>query len=102
MSAATDLAAVLDRIEQHDTDYAVRYGLILEAMYLAHRLGYWVGYGIDDKEDPELDGFRTVAYLQLPTGQLSWHMPEHAYPWDGHSTEQKYQRAREWSAANRG
>lgn len=43
------------------------------------------------------------VYIDLPTGQVSWHyhdsqaylfdgLPAYAKPWDGHSTEEKYQR----------
>lgn len=54
----------------------------------------------------------TVATLQLPTGQAAWHIaaddedlfqhvehdPEHAFEYDGHSTEEKYQRIRTLTA----
>lgn len=50
--------------------------------------------------DPEWHG---CVYIDLPTGQASWHFHESqahlfahlpAYPgeWDGHSTEEKYER----------
>lgn len=43
------------------------------------------------------------VYIDLPTGQASWHyhdshaylfahLPPYTKPWDGHSTEEKYQR----------
>ncbi|MEV4826439.1 hypothetical protein [Micromonospora sp. NPDC049274] len=34
-----------------------------------------------------------VVYLELPTGQVSWHLPAHPAGWDGHSTTAKYARA---------
>lgn len=44
-----------------------------------------------------------IVYIQLPTGQVSWHIHEDLLPlfahlenksikWDGHSTEEKYER----------
>lgn len=85
------LADVLADIEKHDTDYDVRYGLVIEALHLALTAGYQAGIGIDHSEEV---GFRTVAYIELPTGQISWHMPEHPKPWDGHTTSLKYRRIR--------
>lgn len=79
------------RIEEWDTDYEKRYGRILDAMTRAHRLGFATGYRIDPNE-PEWP----VAYIELPTGQVSWHMPQHSIPYDGHSTEEKYERIYKW------
>lgn len=50
--------------------------------------------------DPE---WHNCVYIDLPTGQVSWHyhdreshlfahLPRYTKPWDGHSTEEKYQR----------
>jgi hypothetical protein len=50
--------------------------------------------------DPEWEG---CVYIELPTGQVSWHyhdreaylfegLPAYTKPWDGHTTEQKYER----------
>lgn len=91
-------AGVLHQISEHDTNYPVRYGLVLNAMSRAHQLGYPVGISWDSADDPELDGFRAVVYIELPTGQVSWHMPEHGQPWDGHSTEEKHARIRAYGA----
>lgn len=44
-----------------------------------------------------------IVYIQLPTGQVSWHLHDSDVPyfahlefsnmkWDGHSTEEKYER----------
>lgn len=46
------------------------------------------------------------VYIDLPTGQVSWHyhdneadlfenLPPYTKPWDGHSTEEKYERLKE-------
>ena len=68
-------------------DYDRRFGYILQAMYLARELGYSAGFRID------LDCLHwPVAFIELPTGQVSWHMPEHEIAWDGHTNEEKYNR----------
>lgn len=49
------------------------------------------------------DDWRTACYIELPTGQVSWHIAskdvhlfEHlekeGNSWDGHTTEEKYKR----------
>lgn len=61
---------------------------------------YW------DYSDPEYPDW-PVVYVELPTGQASWHISpddwwifacvprKHGAPWDGHTTEDKYQRIRD-------
>jgi hypothetical protein len=50
--------------------------------------------------DPEWHG---CVYIDLPTGQVSWHyhereahlfasLPEYSGEWDGHTTDEKYRR----------
>jgi len=85
--ARDNLRDVLLRIKANDTDYAVRYGLVLEAVHMAHKAGYETGFRIDP-EEPEWP----VAYIETPEGQVSWHLPQHIKPWDGHSTEEKFRR----------
>lgn len=82
------LARVLAEIAAADTDYEARYPLVFEAMLLALDHGYPSGIGYDPLE-PD---YPMVAYIELPTGQLSWHMPPHPLPWDQHSTAEKYAR----------
>lgn len=95
------LAELLEAIEIADTDYDRRYGLILEALAVAHSLGMPAGLGYDKNSGPDFDGFRAVVYIQLDTGQVSWHMPEF-FEWDGHTTEQKYERVAAYVALKRG
>lgn len=82
------LAKVLALIALNDENYEWRRSLIIQAMFLADLLGYQCGYRVDVNEP----GFSTVAMIELPTGQVSWHMPEHPNLWDGHSTNLKYER----------
>lgn len=63
---------------------------------LAQSLHMPVGQGIDPAQPAW-----PLIYVDLPTGQLSWHIPQHElvvelvrYPaaWDGHSPEERQQR----------
>lgn len=60
----------------------------------------WIG-PVDDQEP----GWNQAVYIDLPTGQVSWHIPDQevqelfghlpvdgSTPWDGHSIEEKYER----------
>ena len=78
------LASVLEKIKINDTNYDIRYPLVFEAINLSQKLGYKTGIRIDDEW--------VVFQIQLPTGQVSWHMPSDGDDWDGHSTEEKYKR----------
>lgn len=87
--------AQLCHIERYDTDYEQRYGMILRAVAKAHTLGLQAGFRFDPKE-PEWP----VAFIELPTGQVSWHIAPHPIEWDGHTTEEKYRRIKAWFFAN--
>ena len=86
-----DLKKILLEIQKNDTNYDARYPLVVEAMSLASRAGFKVGVRID-KEDPDWP----VYCITLPTGQVSWHMPAYEEEFDGHTTEQKYERIDEF------
>lgn len=86
-----DLRKTLLEIEENDLNYPVRYGLVLRAMYLAHEAGFPAGIRMDNLA-PEWP----VVYIDLPTGQISWHMPQYYTTWDGHDTDTKYARIRKW------
>jgi hypothetical protein len=70
-------------------EYDLRNQLILSVMVDAQALGYAAGFRFDAQE-PEWP----VAYIELPTGQVSWHLPQHPLVWDGHTTAEKYERVR--------
>jgi hypothetical protein len=74
--------------ETRDSGYGMRNDLIWWALVLARQAGYEVGVRIDPDE-PEWP----VFYIELPTGQVSWHLPQHRLPYDGHTTEEKYDRS---------
>lgn len=76
-------------------DHTQRNEAVQVAVTEAYINGIPSGYAYDNQPDPEFDGFRIVAYIELPgVGQVSWHLPEHSTPWDGHTTEEKYDRIR--------
>lgn len=83
------LAQLLTEIETADTDYEQRYGLVWKAAGHAASDGLSVGISLDPTE-PDWP----VIYIELPDGQVSWHMPAHGREWDGHATEEKYRRCR--------
>lgn len=70
-------------------DYRLRNEWILRAVGLAadHEPPITVGFRIDPAE-PEWP----VVYFELPTGQVSWHLPQHSNAWDGHDTPTKNER----------
>lgn len=88
----SQLDTVLAMIESYDQNYDVRYGLVLYALTLAFGLGYQAGIAIDPAQ-PDWP----VVFIELPTGQVSWHMPAHPVPFDGHTTEEKYARCRAYT-----
>jgi hypothetical protein len=87
---------------QRDDAYAQRDRLLALLCALGLDLGWDAWMGADAQGE---DGFRNVVYLQLPTGQLAFHVPDmHAgllfaflpgrtpAGWDGHTNEQKWAR----------
>ena len=92
--AEGELASLLRGIEAADEqeDYAVRNAYVYQALGAASRLGYPVGVRLDPAEP----GW-PVAYIELPTGQVSWHLPAFAQAWDGHTIREKYARCRAYA-----
>lgn len=91
------LKRLLRDIEREDANYDNREKLVYQTIHLARLIGFQTGFRIDPSE-PEWP----VAYIELPTGQVSWHMPQHSLPYDGHTTEEKYRRIREWTESTTG
>jgi hypothetical protein len=70
--------------ERQSIHYDNRAFFLMEAISLAHQCGYKAGIRID----PD-DLNWPVVFIELPTGQISYHIKQHSIPWDGHTTEQK-------------
>jgi len=83
-----------------DAVYTERNALAVAFATAMQALGYRAGYGLDQDADADWP----VLYVSTPAGQVSWHIPKaeaahsrialgvYGQPWDGHSTELKYQR----------
>jgi hypothetical protein len=80
------LVSALLEIQYADqmTRYERRNWFTYEAIALALRCGYKAGIRIDPQE-PEWP----VAFIELPTGQITYHLEQHGQPWDNHTTEEK-------------
>lgn len=88
---ACKLSVILEADAENRYDY--RNILVYEAVALALRSNLKAGIRIDLKE-PEWP----VAYIELPTGQITYHLPQHGAPWDNHTTEIKNTRIKQFVA----
>lgn len=96
LTAYMRLCWYLNAIAKADREgmYDLRYFFIMNAIGEAADMGYQVGFDFDELAvDP---AFPIVVYIELPTGQLSWHLPRHRKAYDLHSTEEKYGRIAEY------
>lgn len=69
---------------------------------LSAAIGFRVGMGRHESEGPWEDEWRWIVYIDLPTGQVSWHIhdserawfdfPAYSGSWDGHTRAEKYAR----------
>ena len=82
---ACELASV--NLLELTKSYDLRNRAVIKAVFLALLCDYKAGFRIDPKE-PEWP----VAFIELPTGQVSWHIPQHVNEWDGHDTATKNHR----------
>lgn len=102
MTTNADFAMTLTAIEASDPsaphnagtgdqDYTWRNTCIYLALHEASVLGIPCGIALDPQEPAW-----PVAYIELPTGQISWHLPAHPTEWDGHDGATKTQRITTW------
>lgn len=87
-----------------DGAYAERNMVVGALVALAVNQGWTVGLAIHDPMDAAWeDEWRNIVFIDLPTGQVSWHvhdaqmslfrsLPWYAGEWDGHTTPEKYKR----------
>lgn len=88
-------------IRQKDAAYKERNALVL---LLSKIFPSWLGRHPEEDKDWE-DDWRWIVFIMLPTGQCSWHIHDSEWQdfaqhltedkggkWDGHTTEEKYQR----------
>lgn len=81
--------------EQRYYDY--RNTLIMQAVVIAHAQGFKAGYKVhtpitDIIEKGWDESWGVVAYIELPTGQVSWHLESPDVEYDGHNYTDKLNR----------
>ena len=86
-AAARELSRLLALVEAHDRDYTSRFPLVLRALAAAAESGLPAGFRITPGNPAYI-----VGAIDLPTGQVAWHLPVRAGAYDGHSTPEKYRR----------
>jgi len=104
--AHADLSGTLDAIRRldpsapgstvapTDDNYRIRNALVLQCLVYALQIGIPAGIELDPAEP----GW-PVALIDLPgAGQVSWHLPGYTGSYDGHTTEQKYERIERFRA----
>jgi hypothetical protein len=93
---------ILDEIFQKHDVYRERNMCVMAFASLAARSGWKCGIGKHEGETWD-EEWRNVIYVETPLGQVSWHIHDgelpnfhflgaYSSPWDGHSTEEKYER----------
>ena len=75
-----------------------------QAVMALAKLAMQLGYTVGTCEDPNEPGY-DLLMIDLPTGQVSWHLPEndlrdkwpsYKKPWDGHLLQEKRERIAEF------
>lgn len=84
-----------------DEYYAIRNDLIYEAIYHARKGGLKAGFSIHTPVQEIIDKdwdyrWGVVAYIELPTGQVSWHIESPDIQYDGHGYEEKAKRMKDF------
>lgn len=106
---AAELASERDKARAaKDTAYAERNQCVAMMAKMALRLGWAAWLGHHDPTDTAWErDWLNIVFIELPTGQVSWHIHDSELPlfgwlprggagWDGHNTEDKYERMRRW------
>lgn len=97
----------IGRLHKKELDdvYTERNKCVALLVSMALGLGLKAGIGMHEDKEGETwdDDWRHIAFIDLPAGQVSWHLhdsemawfegaPKYTGKWDGHSTETKYER----------
>jgi hypothetical protein len=90
-----------DEFTTNEEYYNIRNETIHLAIMHAKDLGYEAGFmthqPLQDLIDKKWDHrWGVVAFIELPTGQVSWHIESPDIKYDGHTTEEKYKRIQEY------
>lgn len=91
MSEYRTLALLLEEIVKFDQDYDKREEMIYQALVEAKYLGLECGIRIPSKDD---DPEWPVVFIDLPEylGEVAWHIKAVDKVYDGHSTDEKFER----------
>lgn len=87
--------AALEHTPDANGGWASRNELVRLVVRDARLVGFRAGYATDPDGH---EGFRSVAWVELPTGQVSWHLPDFphetdpSWVWDGHTRKEKADR----------
>jgi hypothetical protein len=105
----TPIGEELEKLEKaKDGAYRERNQLAAALARAAIAMGFRAGVGEHPEGDKEWEpDWRTILFIDLPTGQLSWHFHDSEWPllaglpryrgdYDGHSTAEKYRRLMSW------
>jgi hypothetical protein len=102
----TTVDQIAELLGQKDKAYAERNLCVALVACIARWHGYTVGIKTHPQDDPEWDPeWMHILFIDLPTGQVSWHLhisevenfpdiPVYQGTWDGHTTEEKYDRVK--------
>lgn len=71
--------------------YDTRNNLVMLALGKAIECGFEAGIGVDHSNP----GW-PVIYIELPEGQVSWHVSQHEKSYDGHDQETKTERLKKF------
>ena len=100
-------AEVISLQERKEIAYAERNQVAVLAAKLASHLGYPFGIARHQDDGTDWGDWTHVLFIDLLTGQVSWHLrtseaaelmlegfPKYEGTWDGHTTDDKYERCR--------
>lgn len=97
--------------DQLNAVYEERDRCVAAVAALAKTAGYEAWLGRHDDNDADWDPeWRHIVFVELPTGQASWHIHDSELPlfsflqpsdlsWDGHTTPEKYERMEKFCAS---
>lgn len=85
--------------------YDIRNDLIYEAVYEARHLGLQAGFSVHTPFVEVIEKgwdyrFGVVAYIELPTKQISYHIESPDIEYDGHDRKEKHKRIKKFCKAN--
>ena len=103
MNTIEHLTVEVEQLQnKSDGAYSERNKCVALVVVFARNLGYdvWLGKHVGEDWD---DDWRNIVFVELPTGQVSWHVHDSELKlfegleykdrsWDGHTTEEKYDR----------